>query len=158
MKDEHRHLLPLKKTPSRCSYKALPLLVTGPNKTKTASNNNISKREEAESNNNNNNNNGVPLTTAGGFRNQGLGDGRGPGSSNARGGGRGGGGESGRGGSRGQPRMVLIEELPEVSAEDRRARLRRVMAECARGGACPVVIVWSQVRGVFFFYYFYFIF
>ncbi|CAN0384693.1 unnamed protein product, partial [Ectocarpus fasciculatus] len=52
------------------------------------------------------------------------------------------GGASAGGGKR--RRVVLIEELPEVYGEEKKARLRSLMAECARSSPSPVIICWSQ--------------
>ncbi|CAN0560854.1 unnamed protein product, partial [Ectocarpus sp. 12 AP-2014] len=51
---------------------------------------------------------------------------------------------SGSGGGGKRRRVVLIEELPEVHGEEKKARLRSLMAECARSSPSPVIICWSQ--------------
>ncbi|CAN0550945.1 unnamed protein product, partial [Ectocarpus sp. 12 AP-2014] len=57
--------------------------------------------------------------------------------------GSGGAGAGGGGGGK-RRRVVLIEELPEVHGEEKKARLRSLMAECARSSPSPVIICWSQ--------------
>ncbi|CAB1110468.1 unnamed protein product [Ectocarpus sp. CCAP 1310/34] len=57
-------------------------------------------------------------------------------------GGSGGAGAGGGGGKR--RRVVLIEELPEVCGEEKKARMRSLIAECARSSPSPVIICWSQ--------------
>lgn len=52
----------------------------------------------------------------------------------------------GRGGMGGGQRIVLIEDLPSAFREEKKARLRRLVAECARSSPCPVVLIWSQVK------------
>ncbi|CBJ49197.1 conserved unknown protein [Ectocarpus siliculosus] len=54
------------------------------------------------------------------------------------------GGASAGGGGGKRRRVVLIEELPEVYGEEKKARLRSLMAECARSSPSPVIICWSQ--------------
>ncbi|CAN0306522.1 unnamed protein product [Pylaiella littoralis] len=67
------------------------------------------------------------------------------GGGNQPGGGGGGRGASGSSSSSSKrQRVVLIEELPEVYGEEKKARLRRLIAECARSSPCPVIICWSQ--------------
>lgn len=43
-------------------------------------------------------------------------------------------------------RIVLIEDLPSAFSDEKKARLRRLVAECARSSPCPVVLIWSQVK------------
>lgn len=41
--------------------------------------------------------------------------------------------------------MILIEELPGVYSEEKKLKLQRLMADCARSSPYPIVLVWSQV-------------
>lgn len=52
----------------------------------------------------------------------------------------------GGGGVGGGRRIVLIEDLPSAFSDEKKARLRRLVAECARSSPCPVVLIWSQVK------------